>query len=76
MAELAIVSSMLKQLGFTHASFGMESIFAEAALANKTPLDVLDKLLHFEIDGRNERSKAKRLKAACLPYTEGLNNFK
>ena len=75
MAELTIVASMLKQLGLTDASSGLESIVAEAALSNKTPLDVLGKLLTLEIDGRNARGKAKRLKAACLPYVEGLDNF-
>jgi len=75
LAELTIVASMLKQLGLTDASSGLESIVAEAALSNKTPLDVLGKLLTLEIDGRNARGKAKRLKAACLPYVEGLDNF-
>lgn len=75
MAELAIVTSMLKQLSLREASSGLESILAEAALANQTPLDVLKKILQLEIDGRNARGKAKRLKAACLPYVEGLDNF-
>ncbi len=75
MAELTIVASMLKQLGLTDASSGIEPIVADAALSNKTPLDVLEKLLRLEIDGRNARGKAKRLKAACLPYVEGLDNF-
>lgn len=75
MAELTIVTSMLKQLSLREASSGLESILAEAALANQTPLDVLKKLLQLEIDGRNARGKAKRLKAACLPYVEGLDNF-
>jgi DNA replication protein DnaC len=48
---------------------------SKAALANQTPLEVLAELLHLEIDGRNKRGKAKRLKAACLPYVEGLDNF-
>lgn len=75
MAELAVVTSMLKQLSLREASSGLESILAEAALANQTPLDVLEKILQLEIDGRNARGKAKRLKAACLPYVEGLDNF-
>jgi len=75
MAELTIVASMLRQLSLTEASSGLESIMAEAALSNDTPLDVLEKLLHREIEGRNARGKTKRLKAACFPYVEGLDSF-
>jgi DNA replication protein DnaC len=75
MAELTIVASMLKQLSLTEAASGLESIVADAALANQTPLDVLDRILHLEMDGRNARGKAKRMKAACFPYVEGLDSF-
>lgn len=75
MAELTVVTSMLRQLSLTEASAGLEAIVSEAALANQTPLDVLEKLLRLEIDGRNARGKAKRLKAACFPYVEGLDSF-
>lgn len=75
MAELTVVASKLKQLNLIEASHSLETVVAEAALANKTPLDVLDKLLNLEIDGRNAKGKAKRLKAACFPYAEGLDSF-
>lgn len=75
MAELTLVASMLKQLNLTEASSGLEAVVAEAALSNKTPLDVLEKLLTLEIDGRNTRSREKRLKAACFPFIEGLDDF-
>ncbi|RQD70905.1 MAG: ATP-binding protein [Tindallia sp. MSAO_Bac2] len=75
MAELAVVASMLKQLNLGEASLGLESIISEAALANETPLDVLEKILLLEIDGRNAKGKAKRLKAACFPYVEELERF-
>jgi DNA replication protein DnaC len=75
MAELTLVASMLKQLNLTEASSGLEAVVAEAALSNKTPLDVLEKLLTLEIDGRNTRSREKSLKAACFPYSEGLDDF-
>ena len=72
MAELTLVASMLKQLSLTEASSGLEAVVAEAALSNKTPLDVLEKLLTLEIDGRNTRSREKRLKAACFPYSRRI----
>ncbi|MFZ5944776.1 MAG: ATP-binding protein [Bacillota bacterium] len=75
MAELTVISSLLKQLGLKDAAVGLEPTVSEAALSNKTPLEVLEKLLYLEIDGRNTRGKAKRLKAACLPYVEGLDTF-
>lgn len=75
MAELTVVASMLKQLSLTEAAVGLEPVMADAALSNKTPLDVLEKVLRLELDGRNARGKAKRLKAACFPYTEGVDNF-
>lgn len=75
MAELNIVASKLKQLNLAEASHSLETVVADAALTNNTPLDVLDKLLDFEIDGRNAKGKAKRLKAACFPYVEGLDSF-
>lgn len=75
MAELTLVASKLKQLSLIEASSGLEAVVTEAALSNKTPLDVLEKLLNLEIDGRNTRSREKRLKAACFPYVEGLENF-
>lgn len=75
MAELTVIASMLRQFGLTEASSGLESIVADAALSNKTPLDVLDKLLTVEMNGRNAKGKAKRLKAACFPYVEELDNF-
>jgi len=75
MAELTVVASMLKRLSLNEASSRLDSIFAEAALSNQTPLCALEKLLHLEIEGRNEKGKVKRLKAACFPYVEGLDSF-
>lgn len=75
MAELTIVASLLKQLNLTEASSRLESIVADAALSNQTPLEVLDRLLHLEMDGRNARSQAKRMKSACFPYIERLDGF-
>ena len=75
MAELMTVASMLRHLSLAEAASGLESIVAEAALSDNTPLEVLNKLLKVEIDGRNARGKAKRMKAACFPYVEELESF-
>lgn len=75
MAELMTVASMLRHLSLAEAASGLESIVAEAALSDNTPLEVLDKLLQAEIDGRNARGKARRMKAACFPYVEELESF-
>lgn len=75
MAELTIVASLLRQLSLTEAASRLESIVAEAALSNQTPLDVLDRLLQMEICERNARSQAKRMKSACFPYVDGLDGF-
>lgn len=75
MAELTMTASMLRHLSLSEAAAGLESIIAEAALAENTPLEVLNKLLQLEIDGRNAKGRAKRLKAACFPYVEDLESF-
>ncbi len=75
MAELTMVASMLRHLSLSEAAAGLESVVAEAALAENTPLEVLNQLLQMEIDGRNAKGKARRLKAACFPYVEDLENF-
>ncbi|MBS3984136.1 MAG: IS21-like element helper ATPase IstB [Selenomonadales bacterium] len=75
MAELKTVASMLRHLSLTEASTGLEAIVADAAINNMTPLEVLDKLLNHEINSRNARAKAKRVKAADFPYIEGLDSF-
>lgn len=75
MAELTMVASMLRHLSLTEAASGLESIVADAAIANHTPLEAINNLLQLEIDGRNAKGKAKRLKAAGFPYLEGLERF-
>lgn len=75
MAELTMVASMLRHLRLSDAAVGLESVVAEAALAESTPLEVLNQLLQMEIDGRNAKGKARRLKAACFPYVEDLESF-
>ena len=55
MAELTTVASMLRHLSLAEAACGLESIVAEAALSDNTPLEVLNKLLQVEIDGRNAK---------------------
>lgn len=75
MAELAMVTSLLKQLNMNIAASNIDKIIAEASLTEETPLAVLDTVLKTEMDGRNKRSKEKRLKAACLPFVEDLDNF-
>ena len=75
MAELTGVASMLRHLSLAEAASSLPSVVSESALANQTPLEVLDQLLRIEIDGRNARGKAKRMKAACFPYVEGLDSF-
>ena len=57
MAELTMVASMLRHLSLSEAAAGLESIVADAALAEDTPLEVLNKLLQMEIDGRNAKGK-------------------
>jgi DNA replication protein DnaC len=75
MAELTVVASMLRHLSLSEAAAGLESIVAQAALAENTPLEVLNQLLQMEIEGRNAKGKAKRLKAACFPYVDDLESF-
>lgn len=75
MAELTGVVSRLRHLNLAEAASNLQSVVSESALANQTPLEVLDKLLQIEIDGRNAKGKAKRMKAACFPYIEGLDSF-
>lgn len=75
MAELTMIASMLRHLSLSEAATGLESIVAEAALADNTPLEVLNRVLQLEIDGRNAKGKAKRMKAACFPYVEDLESF-
>ena len=75
MAELTMVASMLRHLSLSEAAAGLESIVAQAALAENTPLEVLNQLLQMEIEGRNAKGKAKRLKAACFPYVDDLESF-
>lgn len=75
MAELTKVKELLKYLNLNESKEKLEDICANAEMKNLTPLEVVEMLLLCETDARKEKSRLKRMKAACFPYDELADDF-
>lgn len=75
MAELTKIKELLKHLNLNESREKLEDICANAEMKNLTPLEVVEMLLLCETDARKEKSRLKRMKAACFPYDEPADDF-
>lgn len=75
MDALTIVKDKLKSLGLRECSKQLDEVLGIARQSDWTPLKTLEYLLNQEHEHRQDIGKARRLKAARLPFYKTLTDF-
>jgi len=72
---LYTVQEQLNSLAMVYAAKQLEDILEKAQKEEWTPLPTIKELLEAEQNGRQDRGRLRRLKAANLPYMKTLEDF-
>jgi DNA replication protein DnaC len=72
---LTQVREQLGNLTMTHGGRNLETILEKAQKEEWTALKLLHELFATEINGRQDKARERRLKAANLPYIKSLDDF-
>lgn len=75
MTLLATVKDGLNTLSMVHAGRELERLLDKSQEQEWTALQLLDKVLQAERNGRQDKGRARRLRAAELPYEATLEAF-
>lgn len=73
--KLHEVRTLLKDLNLTVIATGLEEHINKGMLEGMTPLDFMGYLFKVEMQARQEKSRAKRLKNAGFPYEATVEGF-
>lgn len=71
--RLSEVKSLLKELRLAEIHAKLEETINE--FHEKSPLELLERILRIELEARKDKSRVKRLKQAGFPYIATINDF-
>jgi len=73
--KLCEVKTLLKDLNLTVMAASLEEYINKGSLENMSPLELMEYLFKVEMQARQEKSRAKRLKNAGFPYEATVDSF-
>ncbi|MDD4334921.1 MAG: ATP-binding protein, partial [Desulfotomaculaceae bacterium] len=75
MDKLKELKANAGSLSLINTRDNLESILKEADASNATNMELLSDVFQEEINYRNDKAKAKRIKEAGFPYIKKLEDF-
>lgn len=75
MGELKLIKDHLRYLNLNASFDKLEALCSNAEIKNYTAVEVIEKLLCYEVEARKDKGYQKRLKSATFPFAETTESF-